>query len=115
MRAAAAVILIPAVLAGCSSPSDAVGFEENDPAARMRAMHQAAVEQDEDAVLPLIKRLESDDPAERLIAIHTLERITGQTLGYDHAAPRQERAAAVQRWADWYNQQQQARSSATVG
>lgn len=92
-------------VAGCSNPNDAVGFEENDPAARMRAIRQAAAAEDQGSIQPLILRLESDDPAERLLAIHTLERLTGQTLGYDHAAPRQERAAAVQRWAEWYSQQ----------
>jgi hypothetical protein len=42
-----------------------------------------------------------------VFAIHTLEQLTGQTLGYDHAAPRQERAEAIRRWADWYARHQQ--------
>jgi hypothetical protein len=45
--------------------------------------------------------LDSDDPAARLVAIRALERITGQTLGYDHAGPEHERRLAVERWMEW--------------
>jgi len=96
-----------ALLAGCSDPGSAVGFNEKDPAARFRATRQAAQTNDKDSIPALIQRLESDDPAERMLAIHTLNRLTGQTLGYDHAAPRDDRDVAIGRWADWYNQQQQ--------
>ncbi len=106
MRIVALAILLPA-LSGCSDPGGVVGFNEDDPAARMRAVRKAAQERDQDAIKPLIQRLESDDPAERLVAIRTLERLTGQTLGYDHAASRVERAAAVQRWTDWYAERHQ--------
>ncbi len=106
MRAAAAAILVP-VLAGCSDPGSVVSFDSNDPAARFRATQRAAREKDPDSIKPLIQRLESDDPAERVFAIHTLEQLTGQTLGYDHAAPRPERAEAIRRWADWYARHQQ--------
>jgi len=105
--AAPAAILALALLAGCSDPGSAVGFNEKDPAARFRATRQAAQTNDKDSIPALIQRLESDDPAERMLAIHTLNRLTGQTLGYDHAAPRDDRDVAIGRWADWYNQQQQ--------
>lgn len=108
MRAAAAISFACLALGGCSDPGSVVGFEEHDPAARFRATQQAARTSDESSIKPLIGQLESDDPAERLLAIHTLERLTGQTLGYDHAAPRADRAIAVQRWADWCTQRQQA-------
>lgn len=42
--------------------------------------------------------LASDDPAERLVAIGTLERLTGERLGYDPAGHPSARAAAIARW-----------------
>lgn len=91
-----------AAVASCADPDKAVGFEDKDPAARLRAVRQAAQTEDRSAIRPLITRLDSDDPAERLLAIRTLERMTGETMGYDHAAPRHERDAAVRRWVRWY-------------
>ncbi len=98
------VLLVAACAAGasCADPDKAVGFEDKDPAARLRAVRQAAQTEDRSAIRPLITRLDSDDPAERLLAIRTLERMTGETMGYDHAAPRHERDAAVRRWVEWY-------------
>lgn len=93
------------LLGSCANPDSAVGFTESSPNARIRAIRQAAAEGDKASVGPLIGLLESDDPAERLLAIRTLERVTGQTHGYDHAAGREERREAVRRWADWYAQQ----------
>ena len=89
-------------VAGCADPESAVGFHEKDPAARLRAIRQAAATRDASAVPSLIGLLQSDDPAERLLAIGALERITGETRGYDHAAPIDERNAAVERWASRY-------------
>jgi len=108
---AAALLIVAAALAGCSDPGSAIGFDEKDPAARMRAIHQAAsttgeVGREGAAIKPLIQRLESDDPAERLVAIHTLEGLTGETFGYEHSASRPDRQAAIRRWTDWYRDQQ---------
>jgi len=93
-----------ALLVGCSDGTSAVGFGEPDPAARIRAIHRAAETDDRSAIPDLIRSLESDDAAERLLAIRTLERMTGRTLGYDHAADRGQREVAVKRWAEWYAQ-----------
>lgn len=89
-------------LPGCADPSAAIGFDEQAPDARLRAIRRAASDNDHSATPDLIRALESDDPAERLLAIRTLEKLTGQTLGYDHAAPIEERRTATRRWADWY-------------
>lgn len=100
------VVLVVVAASGasssCADPDKAVGFDDKNPAARLRAVRQAAQTEDRSAIRPLITRLDSDDPAERLLAIRTLERLTGETRGYDHAAPRHERDAAVRRWAEWY-------------
>jgi hypothetical protein len=44
--------------------------------------------------------LDSDDPATRLLAINALERITGDRLGFDYAAPEAQRQAAISRWVE---------------
>lgn len=89
--------------AGCSSP--ARGFASPDPGARLDAAVDAAARKDRSSIPELIKLLESDDPAARLVAINTLHRLTGTTNGYDHAAPEPERRAAVDRWVDWQAEQ----------
>ncbi len=102
---ALAGVVAGAAAFGCANPEAAVGFREPDPAARLRAIRQAAETRDRAAIGPLIGVLESDDAAERLLAIRSLERLTGQTLGYDHAGPVEERRAAARKWAEWYSQQ----------
>jgi hypothetical protein len=53
-------------------------------------------------VLPaLVARLDDDDPVVRMAAHEDLRRRTGQDFGFVPWAPREERAAAVQRWRDW--------------
>jgi len=88
-------------LAGCQE-HDRTDFDDVDPAARIQAIQDAAASNDRSAIPDLIRSLDSDDPAERMLAIRALEQMTGQTLGYEHWAPRADRAAAAQRWADWY-------------
>ena len=102
-----------AILGGCANPDDAIGFQEKDPAARLRAIQRAAATQDQDAIPELIGELQSDDAAERMLAIRGLEKMTGQTLGYDHAASPADRTLAAQRWAEWYSHR--AESSKSVG
>lgn len=53
----------------------------------------------------LVQMLESDDPATRLLAISTLQRLTNQTFGYDYAQPEVKRRPAVERWAAWVREQ----------
>jgi HEAT repeat protein len=67
----------------------------------MAAITAAGTGEDESAIPELIRMLESTDPGARLLAIRSLERLTGQTLGYDYAAPRWARSAAVERWKTW--------------
>jgi HEAT repeat protein len=94
------------LLAGCSSPP--VGFDSPVPAERLRAATNAANTKDESAIPGLIRLLHSDDPVVRMAAIRSLERITGETRGYDHAAPEHERESAIQAWIDWQNARSRA-------
>lgn len=93
-----------AILGGCANPESAVGFTEPDTAARMRAIRRAGALQDQQAVPALISRLDSDDPAERLLAIRTLEKITGETQRFEYAASKEQREAGVRKWVEWYAQ-----------
>lgn len=77
------------------------GFDSPEPAARITAAVEAADRGDRSAIPALIGLLDSDDPATRLVAIRSLERLTGETLGYDHAALEAQREEAVLRWVDW--------------
>ncbi|MCC6230278.1 MAG: hypothetical protein IT432_13770 [Phycisphaerales bacterium] len=92
--------------AGCSSP--ARGFASADPGARLDAAVDAAARHDASSIPELIKLLDSDDPAARMVAINTLQRLTGTTNGYDHAAPEPQRHAAVDRWVAWHAEHMQA-------
>lgn len=67
-------------------------------------MLEVGATNDQSKIPELIAALDSDDSAVRLTAIRTLERLTGQTLGYDHAAAEAERRAATDRWVEWYEQ-----------
>lgn len=84
-------------LAGCG-PAIRPSFDSPEPAARNRAAVLAAAAEDRGSIRPLIHLLDSDDPATRMIAISSLERITGTTLGYDPAADDRSRAEAILRW-----------------
>lgn len=88
-------MLLP--LGGCG-PTIVADFDSPEPAARNAAVVRAAALKDAGAVPDLVRMLDSDDPATRLLAIGTLERITGETLGFDYAAPEHERAAAIEKW-----------------
>jgi hypothetical protein len=98
----AAILLLTALSlsGGCFGPAPG-GFDSPEPGKRIEAATEAARRRDTGAIRPLISMLDSDDPAARMVAIRALERITGQTHGYDHAAPEDERRRAVERWMEW--------------
>lgn len=89
-----------AALPGCG-PSMPRGFDSPEPAVRIDAVVSAAAKGDRRAARDLIRVLDSDDPAARMLAIRALERITGETNGYDYAAPESQRREAVRRWQEW--------------
>lgn len=97
--------VLAAVVGGCHRHERAE-FGDDDPATRISAIRTVAAKRDAAQLPELIKSLYSDDGAERFLAIRTLEAITGQTLGYDHAASPGVRRAAADRWADWYHDRQ---------
>jgi hypothetical protein len=80
------------------------GFDSPNPGAKLDAITDTAAAEDRSHVKDLIECLDSDDPAVRMVSILTLERLTGQTLGYDFAAPEWEREPAVRSWVEWYRE-----------
>jgi hypothetical protein len=95
-------ISLSLLMHGCGPPP--ISLDSPHSYSRIRAIQRAAEENDTASIPKLIGLLESDDPAVRMLSIRTLEHMTGQTLGYDHAAPEAEREQAVDQWEDWYLQ-----------
>ncbi len=96
------LIILAFVIAGCG-PTIRPSFDSAEPAARNQALVRAAATNDQNAVPDLVRMLESDDPATRLLAIDALERLTGQRLGYDPADSERKREEAVVRWRAFAN------------
>lgn len=87
---------------GCTgAASEAVGFHEPDPQARIRAVQEAVETEDRAKLDELVEMLDSDDSAQRFFAINALEEITGNTFGYRHFDPPLVRREAINRWVEW--------------
>ena len=90
-------------ISGCATPPG--GWDSPEPAARLQAIADAARAGDGTAIPHLIESLANDDPVVRMASIRTLEQLTGQTLGYDYAAPDWQRRDKIAAWVDWYRLQ----------
>lgn len=73
------------------------GFDSPEPAARLKAAAVAAGERDQEAIPHLLEMLRSEDPAARLVAARSLERVLGREIAFDPSGPEAERSA--QAWA----------------
>ncbi len=98
MLALAGVVL---VCGACNAPQREANFDSIDPSERSLAAARAAQERDANAIPELIKMLESSDPAARMTAIASLERITGERFGYDPTGAPVARRAAIERWVEF--------------
>jgi HEAT repeat protein len=74
---------------------------------------KAAQHKDAAAVPDLVRMLDSDDPATRLLAIDALERITGDRKGFEPSAPEYERRKATDRWQQYVEQSRQSGRSSS--
>lgn len=101
------LVAVALVAGGCARRAP-VAFDSPDPARRIDAAVRAVEHDDRTAVPHLIDMLDSTDPATRFVAIHALERLTGQTMGYDYASPEPDRDAAVDQWTEWYHSRTEA-------
>ena len=73
-----------------------------DVVIRRNALHGLAEIGDRTAIPLLIEGLSEEDLGIRRICSEGLEKLTGETHGFDPRAPEEERAAAVERWKAWY-------------
>jgi hypothetical protein len=76
----------------------------------MHATVQTARSGNDSDLAALVEQLDSDDAGVRSLAISTLQRLTGETLGYRHDDPPAARQAAVVRWVDFVKQREAATS-----
>lgn len=97
------------VLASCT-PKGPGGLDSPLAQDRLEAAVDAAERHDAASVPQLVILLGSDDPAVRMVAIHSLREITGQDLGYDFAGSELERQAAIDCWDNWVAEHQPSTS-----
>jgi hypothetical protein len=84
--------------AGCGPSALEGGYNSANPAAKMYAIEHSAETGRVADVPRIVEQLDSDDPAVRLLAITTLEQLTGETHGYRHYDPPDLRREAIARW-----------------
>ncbi len=76
-------------------------LQSEDPSVRLEAIHTAGQGKDPKTLPYLVDRLSDSEQEIRFFAILALERITGQTMGYEYYGPVAQRNEAVRRWRDW--------------
>lgn len=92
------------LVSGCV-PASKPGFDSPAPSQRLDAIVGASDLEDDESLVKLVEKLRSQVPTERMFAIRSLEIRTGETLGYDHAAPQWERLEGFGRWIEYLRQQ----------
>ena len=95
------------VLAGGCVPRESPHIGAIDPSNNIPAIQEAARTNDHNAIPAIVRQLDSDDPAVRFYAIEALQKLTGQTLGYqfyDDANLRKDEVARWRRWIDDHHQ-----------
>ena len=88
--------------AGCTAPPPEPDFAGESEASRLAAARLAVAEGDTGAIPGLIEMLGADAPGLRLVAIESLERLTGERHGYEYHATESARVRAIDRWVAWY-------------
>ncbi len=82
-------------LGACSQPQIAPDLSSDVPQERILGLAEATRQNDPSAAKEYVVMLDSSDPAVRMFAIGALKRMTGETKGYDFAAPRAQAGRAV--------------------
>lgn len=97
----AAVLGLLGLLGGCVAPREPLVVSNPDPSVKIPAIKASVQSKDMAATKQMIKDLESDDPAVRFYSIGGLQRLTGDTFGYQYFADDAKRAEAVSKWKAW--------------
>ncbi len=88
---------------GCISIKE--GFDSPAPSKRLDAIIAASDLEDDESLVKLVEELRSPSGAERMFAIRSLERRTGETLGYEHAGEEWARIEGFGRWIEYLESQ----------
>jgi hypothetical protein len=98
----AAAVLVPMwALVACAPSATQGGFKNPAPGAQVYAIESAVRDERKQQIPEIVECLRSDDDLVRMMAIGALERMTGQTLGYDFADPLPLRLEGYRRWREW--------------
>jgi hypothetical protein len=100
-----AVIGLGLLMGGCAAPRPRAAVTDSDVSAKVRGMKQGVRVNDRAILAHLVADLDSDDPAVRLYAIESLERLTEQDLGYRYYDDEVARRPAIERWRAWLAEQ----------
>jgi hypothetical protein len=93
---------LAAMSSSCFAPDGPKVVTSPNPSLKIPAIKASVEKKDYSALKQLIKDLESDDPAVRFYSISALERLTGQTFGYQYFAEDEKRSLPVEKWKAWY-------------
>ena len=96
-------------MAGCI-PTETPRIGAIDPSNNIPAIQEAARNGDSKAIPALVQQLDNDDPAVRFYAIEALQKLTGQTLGYEFYDDANSRKQAVARWQRWVTDHQEGKA-----
>ena len=97
------LVCLIACLVGCSSPplpSSEEALTSGDAGAREAFIIAEVARGRRVHLAVMIDSLESGDAGERMIALRSLERLTGTTLGYHYADPPARRKQAAAAWRE---------------
>lgn len=107
-------VLAAVLVAGAAENGCIFGGREkpdiNSPDASLKipAIKSAVDRKDMSVIGALVHDLDSDDPAVRFYAIQGLQRLTGETFGYEYFADADERRPALVQWQRWYDRSEAA-------
>jgi HEAT repeat protein len=98
-----ACVCVSVGLIGCGGYPGPVSIDNEDPAIKIPAIRRAIDANDRSQIPRIVKELESEDSAVRVVAIEALERFTGQSHGYQWWQGPKENKTAIQRWNNSIN------------
>lgn len=98
-------IVLALLIGGCSAPREPRLVTNPDVSGKIPAIKTAVEQRDLSKTKQMVKDLESDDPAVRFYAIEGLQRLTGETFGYQYYLDDEQRMEAVSRWNQWLAEQ----------
>jgi hypothetical protein len=102
------VFLVGLLVLGCNAPRGPFVVTDPDPANKIPAIKKMVRAKDMSSARQLVKDLDSDDPAIRFYAIGGLQRLTGETFGYQYFADEAQRKPALEKWKQWLGAQEKA-------